>query len=473
MSVADRWHKSYPKPGDVPCKCGRGKYKLYPSAEHEQGDRWQVRWYDLEGAQKSRNFALREGSNPEIHADAFDAKITAELNAGTYVDPKLAESPFGTYALERIAAGAGNAVTRRKNLGMLRNHVLEDLRTPGRTPAGGTALGHRTFVELQQRVSYTRDWMRDLALAPKSALQVVRLVSSVFIAAMDDGLIRRNPAAAESVKKDRPKPRQAKAQPWTAEMVCAVASGLEAAEPRYGIIPYLGAATGQRQGEMFGLAAEDIGDPAFFRGKLLVQVCRQVKVVGSELCYGPVKNRKPHAAPVPESFAEMLIGYMEQFPPVAVTLRWDDEKDRELHGKMMTFRLIVTRPDGKPLNRNIFNDYSWKPALAHAGLIPPREPGARWARAREMGCHRLRHTAVSQWLHEGATAVDVAEWIGDTPAQVYATYAHMMPGAEEKGRRGMAKFFSVINTGARFMPSGDASETEPQVRAVSGDFRKL
>ena len=474
MSVADRWHKTYPKPGDVACKeHSRGRHKLYPTSEHLQGDRWQVRWYDLNETQRSRNFALREGSNPEIHADAFDAKITAELNAGTYVDPKLAEGTFGAYALERVAAGTGNATTRRKNLGMLRNHVLEDPATPGRTPAGGTALGHRTFVELQQRVSYTRDWMKDLTLAPQSALQVVRLVSSVFMAAMDDGLIRRNPTVADSVKGDRPKAAPKKAQPWAPEVVCAVADGLRAQEPRYEIIPYLGAATGQRQGEMFGLAAEDIGDPAFFRRKLLVQVCRQVKVVGSELCYGPVKNRKEHWVPVPPEFAEMLLAYMEQFPPAEVTLRWDDEKDRERHGKMMTFRLIVARPGGKPVNRNVFNDYSWKPALGHAGLIPPRERGDRWARARELGCHRLRHTAVSQWLTEGASAADVAEWIGDTPAQVYATYAHMMPGAEEKGRRGMAKFFSRINTGARFVPSGEHSEAKPQVTAISGDFRKI
>jgi integrase len=145
----------------------------------------------------------------------------------------------------------------------------------------------------------------------------------------------------------------------------------------------------------------------------------------------------------------MLLAYMEQFPPAEVTLRWDDEKDRERHGKMMTFRLIVARPGGKPVNRNVFNDYSWKPALGHAGLIPPRERGDRWARARELGCHRLRHTAVSQWLTEGASA------------------------AEEKGRRGMAKFFSRINTGARFVPSGEPSEAKPQVAAISGDFRKI
>jgi integrase len=144
-----------------------------------------------------------------------------------------------------------------------------------------------------------------------------------------------------------------------------------------------------------------------------------------------------------------------------VTPPWA-QAGNKMDGKPVTFRLIVVRPDGQPVNRNTFNKESWKPALAHASLIP-RERGGKRAEARHLGCHRLRHTAVSQWLHEGASVADVAEWIGDTPAQVYATYAHMMPGAEEKGRAGMAKFFSRINTGARFVPSADRSEAKLQV----------
>lgn len=471
MSVYDRWHKSHPRPDDLPCTCGRGKNKLYPSAEHGDGDRWQVRWKDLNGKQRSRNFAKREGRNPETAADAFDAAITAELNAGTYVDPKLAEGTFGAYAVERVKARKCDSNTMTKNLGMLRNHVLEDPATPGRTPTGRRALGHRTFIELQQKVSYTNDWMKDIALAPSAALQVVRLVSSVFIAAMDDGLIRRNPTRADSA--ERPKVTPKKAQPWAPEIVCAVADGLRAKEPRFEIIPYLGAATGMRQGEMLGFAVEDIGEPEFFRKRLMVHVRRQVKIMGSEVCYGPLKNDKDHEVPVPPAFAEMLLAYMEQYPPVPVTLRWDDEEGKELHGKMMTFRLVVTRPGGKAVHRGMFNEDHWKPALAHAGLIPQRQRGERWAKARELGCHRLRHTAVSQWLSEGASAAEVADWIGDTAAQVYATYAHMMPGAEEKGRRGMAKFFARINTGARFLPSEGVTETNPQVAAVENHFWKI
>jgi hypothetical protein len=76
---------------------------------------------------------------------------------------------------------------------------------------------------------------------------------------------------------------------------------------------------------------------------------------------------------------------------------------------------------------------------------------------------------VSQWLHEGASVADVAEWIGDTPAQVYATYAHMMPGAEEKGRAAMSRFFAGLGTGARFMPGAAGEPENSQAASLSGD----
>lgn len=106
MAVSDRWHRK-PKPGDKPCKCNSKKdledpkkkdRLLYPSAKHKQGDRWEVRWRDETKKQKHKSFAKREGKNPEIHADAFDAKISAELDAGTYTDPASGDTPFEEYA---------------------------------------------------------------------------------------------------------------------------------------------------------------------------------------------------------------------------------------------------------------------------------------------------------------------------------------------------------------------------------------
>ena len=63
MAVYDRWHRD-PRPGDQPCKCGKGRQKLYPSAVHLKGKRWQVRWDDPDSAsrrqpRKNRSAASR------------------------------------------------------------------------------------------------------------------------------------------------------------------------------------------------------------------------------------------------------------------------------------------------------------------------------------------------------------------------------------------------------------------------------
>lgn len=451
MSVNDRWHKTYPRPGDVPCReHSRGRTKLYPTREHMLGDRWQVRWYDPDGKQRSRNFPLKEGKDPERHAEAFDNKTGAALDSGNYTDPKAAEGTFGAYAVKRLRNKRVTPGTMSGKQGLLRNHVLEDPGNPGRTPSGGPALGHHNWAALGRHVSITRDWMDGLTLAPSSATQVIRLVSSVFIAAMDDGLIGRNPTRADSVSRPKVVPRKAK--PWMPGTVTAVAAGLAAKEERYGIIPCLGSVTAMRQGEMFGFAEEDIGDPEFFRRQLLVQVRRQVRLTGSVRCFAPVKNKKEHTVPVPAGFAEMLIAYMERFPPLPVTLPWE-----EPDGEPRTFRLIITRPDRQAVDRNGFNRDNWKPALAFAGIIPQRVPGGQWAAAPDDGCHRLRHTAVSHWLNEGVPIEAVAEWIGDTVEMVYKTYAHMVPGAEEKGREAMARFFARLGPGARHVHGTDAA----------------
>jgi hypothetical protein len=324
MSVADRWHSSRARDG-ARCK----EHGLIPSAVHGQGDRWQVRWRDENGAQKKRNFALRQGKDPDKHADAFDAKVKISLDDGSYIDPGDADGTFQAYAEEWLKSRTHDEVTAILVERQLRLHVYQDPAYPGRTPSGGIPLGHRTWRDLGKRPSITQAWIAGMKLGAGSKIQVIRTVSSVFIAAIDDGLIGRNPTQAKSVQ--RPKLTPKKAVPWAADRVRA------------------------------------------------------------------------------------------------------------------GFSLVFTDGRGKAVNRNIFNRDAWKPALAAAGVIPPRKPGNRnWPAARDDGVHALRHTAASAWLSRGVDITAVAAWLGDTVATVYTYYAHLMPDADERGRAAMTGFFAEL-----------------------------
>jgi integrase len=290
-------------------------------------------------------------------------------------------------------------------------------------------IGRRTLRELSKRPSLIQAWISGIRLAPSSAGLVIRDVSSVFLAAIDDGLITRNPIHAKSVA--RPRPEERKAQPWALAQVDAMAAALQ---ERYAALVYLGAAAGLRQGEMFGLDVEDID---FLRR--VIHVRRQVRITGNVLCFAPVKNDKTHDVPLAESLAPVLAEHIRKYPPVTVALPW-----KVPDGKPVTFSLVFTRPGAGnvAMHRTRFNESEWWPAQVEAGIAPARTPGEKRAPARDRGVHSLRHTAASAWLSAGVSVAAVAAWLGDTEQTVLATYAHLMPDDSDRRRKAMDLFFT-------------------------------
>ncbi|WP_234312677.1 hypothetical protein [Streptomyces sp. NRRL F-5065] len=91
-------------------------------------------------------------------------------------------------------------------------------------------------------------------------------MSTVFTSALEDRVIRANPCSARSVRAPRLEPRKVK--PWPAERIMDVRSALP---DRYQALVNVAAGCGLRQGEVFGLAVEDVD---FLGG--VVHVVRQV-----------------------------------------------------------------------------------------------------------------------------------------------------------------------------------------------------
>ena len=46
MAVYDRWHKSYPKPDDMPCKCGTKQASALPVRQAQDRRPLEVVWRD-------------------------------------------------------------------------------------------------------------------------------------------------------------------------------------------------------------------------------------------------------------------------------------------------------------------------------------------------------------------------------------------------------------------------------------------
>lgn len=452
MAVYDRWHKD-PQPGDEPCRCGRGRNRLYPSAGHERGDRWQVRWRDpANGKQKKKNFTLRDGTDPNRHADAFDRVIQGQIQARTYVDPAAGDVLFRAYAETWRASRAHGESTARAVAGRLRNHAYEAEPGSGRTPKGGIAIGQHPMSLLAQRPMMLAGWVASVPLAEGSRRKAVEAASAVFDAAAAEGIIRGNPLRSPLV--DRPGRGGGRARPYSAAELGAIAAGMD---ERYRVIPRLAAGTGMRQMEMSGLGADDV-HVAGRRPR--VRVARQLKAVGGALHFAPLKGgAAPRDVPLAQSVARALEAHMGRWAPVPVTLPWYEPGAR-LHGTAVTVRLVLARPDGTPLTRGSA-DSAWRTGAAR--MLAASVPGARRGRAAARGynMHRTRHTAASAWLRAGIDVVRVAAWLGDTVTVVTQTYAHLMPGddGDADGRAAVDGFFGLS---APDVPSGEPGEESAQ-----------
>lgn len=413
MSVYDRWHKSRPKPGEAKCKCRPAKV---PTAVHGQGQRWQVRWRDGSGGQPKKNFDTK----PE--AESFDAKIKTSLDRGDYIDPSAGKVPLSAYARQWRAGQTADPNT------------LAGVDSRLKTWVYGQSLGEQPMSLLARRPSMIQSWIKAMESAgrqPSTIKLVVDMVGTIFDAAVDDHIVSCNPVKAKSVKVPARPPK--KVVPWTLAQVDAMSQALPA---WYATVPYFGAGCGHRQGELFGVALEDVD----FLGRV-VQVNRQVRIVGGELVFAPPKRGKTRTVPLPESVSLRLSAHIAAHPPVEVTLPW-----KAPGGKPVTAKLLFTTNNGRAIRRNSFNR-TWHTALA-AAQIPA---------VRENGCHALRHSAASAWLAAGVDIRTVAQFLGhNDPGFTLRVYTHFIPDSADRARKAMDAFFAPgpMVSSALVVPSG-------------------
>jgi integrase len=410
MAVYDRWHKTHPKQADTPCRCSRGKHKLYPSTEHGKGDRWQVRWVDLDGKARKANRPKKGGGDgegdPEVYAEALDAKITADLNAGTYVDPSAGKKLFRTYAEEVVENRTLDPGTRVKMRERLTKHAYP-------------VIGDIELRVLARRPSLVQALVRKVGdtCADSTAQLIMANVGVVFSSAVAEELIPKNPMDSPVVKV--PRPVKERVVPWTAEQVAAMR---EAMPDDCAAMIDVGAGLGLRQGEILGLSPDDIDWVSD-----VVHVRRQVKKVGRDLLYGLPKGRKTRDIPLPPLVKQALQEHRAAHPPQTVTLPWEKPG-----GEERAVRLFFSS-GGKAHHRDWFAAGTWRPSLERAGIVAAPLPGERRKPVGRNGMHALRHYFGSFLITEGESVKAVSEWMGHHNASVtLGIYVHLMPKSEQR-----------------------------------------
>ncbi|WP_101257927.1 tyrosine-type recombinase/integrase [Streptomyces barkulensis] len=418
--IQDRWFKTVPGPDGKPVKVKTDR--------HGTGLRYRARYVAPDGTEKSQSFP----DKAKRKAEAWLAKIGADLARGDYVDPASGRVTFREYVADWIKTQTTDPATRGSVEMRLRLHAVP-------------YLGSRTMGTIQP--SHLRLWMRqmeDAGLSPAYRRVIFAHVSTVFTAAVEDRVIRENPCRARSVKAPRPDPRKVK--PWSEERVMAVRSQLP---DGYRAMVELAAGCGLRQGEVFGLAVEDLD---FLGG--LVHVVRQVKLLDNRPVFAPPKGGKERDVPLPESVAAVLADHITRHKPCEITLPW-----KTPDGPPVTATLLFSSPTGLPLDRNRFNDRVWRPALRAVG-VPT---------GRENGMHALRHFYASVLLDAGESIKALSEYLGHhDPGYTLRTYTHLMPTSQTRTRAAVDRVFGGP------VGSGDGPETAqgPDQGTDLGDSQK-
>jgi integrase len=384
--------------------------------------RYDVRYREPEGRQRKKTFLKR------VDADKFAMTVEADKLRGTYLDIDAGKESFAAYADRWVGHTSRDPQTLAIRERMLRLHVK---------PVIGN-------VELRKITGSTlRGLIASLNVADKYAADIFDLVSSILTAAVDDKLLARNPAKDPSVRRQKPRAPKRNVRPWPDEWIEKMHTAIH---DRYKITVTLGAGLGLRQGEIFGLAVEDIDYV-----KDVVRVRRQVKMVGKKLTFAPPKARKdddaPREIPLPPDVKEALASHLRSYPAKSVTLPW---RDPEL-GKPVTVHLIVTTRNDAAIARPAFNARSWSTARRRADIPVGGEI--------ETGMHGLRHWYASSLLAGGASPVEVSVYLGHSDvAFTMRTYGHLMESSAERARVAISAAFATAWKAAHKAGNSEAAD---------------
>lgn len=393
MAVYDRWHRSKPKPIDKRCK----EHDLIASTDHMAGDRWQVRYRDKNGKQRKKNFALKAGKNPKIHAEAYDASVLLNPCEDSTDNRKVS-------LLEVSKLWEDSQIVD------IRTRELTELKLKSRIIP---SLGHCIIHDLVEDKSILRRWIQELRtdLAQSTAREYAGTVKSIFHFAYDSKIIDENPFTTRPIIK-LPNRTIKVVTPFTTKQLDNIRHSLP---ELYKPVVDIGIGLGVRIGEIHGLGPDDIIDGD-------AHIKRQVRILkGTKYVFSLPKGGKTRIVPLPRKLAVLL----KSLPVTKITLPWSIPT-----GKPRTVTVYMAYR-GKPVERTKLQ-YAWYAALKYADI--PRVPY-------DDMFHKLRHTYASRLLSSGIDIRALAEFLGHSdPGFTLRTYCHFMPSTRDQVRRALDEY---------------------------------
>ncbi|MCG6499416.1 site-specific integrase [Kitasatospora sp. A2-31] len=418
--IEDRWLKKRPNPA---------------TGKRERTALWgKGKRYKVAGIPGVRSRSFHASGDAKI----WLAQATTKKSEGRFVDPRDGQILLEDYIVQKWWPSAAYPVSSRASVkSRVWRHIIP-------------YLGHLQLLEIDYEA--LKEWKADLLtrVGVTSAQAIWAHLSTILETARKAKRIVENPCREHSELKPTPEEGR-KAKAWSKETVDAIRAGLA---DRYRVMVDLGVGLGLRQGEALGLAAEDFDWDA---EEVFIQRQLRFDERGRPYFCLP-KGKKTRRVPVAPNVAARIRAHIASYPPVQITLPWQDPEEpateqEAKQRKPRTARLIVLAEKGTPVLPGVFNTSYWKPALEHAGIVQRldlatlpdvswRRPAKTYGDTREHGFHCLRHTYASVNLGAGENPVTVSTWMGHATVKItLEVYGHMVPGAVQRGRSAINAWF--------------------------------
>lgn len=348
-------------------KKGPDGKKTVRSARYGLGKRWQARWIDPLGDEQTKMFTAQDAARAHV------TRMEASVHSGSYVDPKKGKVAFREYAerwrADQLHHRRSTAVQAESRL---RLHVYP-------------MLGAKPIASIRR--PQVQACVNEMAktLAPTTVEVVYGYIATVMKSAVLDEVIGKTPC----VKINLPEISRKKVVPLTVEQVERICRKVPA---RYRAAVIVCAATGLRQGELFGLKMEHVEG-----------ACDSVVL--------RVEEQVDGGAPKTESGERR----------VAIGL----VASRALWRHLATYRegiggYVFSTPRRTRISRSTAA-FLWNAATEGMGLKD------------RSGWHELRHHHASLLISAGLSVVAVAERLGHKDGtETLRTYGHLWPTDHER-----------------------------------------
>lgn len=364
---------------------------------NKRGDRWFARYRDDTGREHAQRFTRK------VDAQKWLDQQTTALVTGQYVDPRAGRVTLREYGEQWRTTMVHGPSTRELVERTLRLHVYPAL---GDLPMG--SIRTTTVQALITRLSSQ--------LAESTLKLAYGYLVAIFRAAVRDRIIASSPC--EGVRLPPSRRKQVEIPPL--EVLDVLAANLP---PRFRVVPELVAASGLRQGELFGLEVHRID---FLRRHVDV-VQQMVTLVRQPPYLGPVKTAESErVVPLAQVTLDAIAAHLAAFPATEVTI-----SDRIDPRKPVTrcARLLFTTADGQPVARHQWSRI-WRPAAKAAGLAPGT------------ALHALRHLYASLLIRHGESVKTVQKRLGHSSAAITLdTYTHLWPDSDDRTREVIEQAF--------------------------------